>query len=104
VTASKPLRIDLVRSGGFAGLETTVSLDAATLPREEADELGRLVDRADLPRHPRPPGPPPSGADRFQYDLAIVRGDERRTASLTEADLTPELRKLVRRVLELGRR
>jgi hypothetical protein len=96
------LRIRLVRSGGFAGLRTDVSVDAASLPPAEAAELAGLVERMELPAGPRRPRP--SGADRFQYDLAIVHGGKRREASLGEAELTPELEELVRRVLELGGR
>jgi hypothetical protein len=96
VTEDAPLRVDVVRSGGFAGIPTEASVDASALDPHEVEVLERLVEES------KPPGPPTEGADWFQYDIALTRGSERRTATFTENELPPEVGKVVERVLELG--
>jgi len=79
------------------------TLDTAELPEEEAREWRALVERVDfaaLQGRPRGHGP---GADRFQYDLTIVRGGERERLSVAEPDATPELRALLDRLMARGR-
>jgi hypothetical protein len=42
------MKLSFRQSGGFAGLNLGCELDTETLPRVEADELVRLVRRAEL--------------------------------------------------------
>ena len=64
------MKIRFRQTGGFAGLARGCDLDAAALPRAEADELARLLATAKLealkPVRAR-------GADRQQYDLVLER-------------------------------
>lgn len=92
------VRIEVARSGGFAGITLRSSIDTSELPPDEGRAVEDLVERADLASLPGPvarPGP----VDRFQYDLVVTRGDERRHVSVGERDLTPPLRQLVDEVL-----
>jgi emfourin len=91
-----PLRVDVVRSGGFAGIPTEASVDASALEPHEVEALERVVEQS------KPPGPPAEGADWFQYDITVTRGSDRRTATFTENELPPEVGKVVERVLSLG--
>lgn len=96
------MRLDLVRSGGFAGLERAASVKMEDLPEQQRQELSKLVERidlADLERRSPLRGP---GADRFQYDLTVAgeRGERRITADAGEGP--PELRTLFERLLEVG--
>ena len=98
MSGGSPLRVDVVRSGGFAGIPTEASVDASKLEPQEIAELERLVAQG------KPPGPPTEGADWFQYDVALTRGDDRRVATFSENELSPEASKALQRVLELGAR
>lgn len=81
------MRVIVVRSGGFAGLER----------RGEADTIGDpvlrdLVSKADLTALPAKPTPVP---DQFGYEITI--GDT--TVEAGESQLTGPLRALVHHVL-----
>ncbi|MFI6516377.1 protealysin inhibitor emfourin [Spirillospora sp. NPDC050679] len=80
------MKVTVVRSGGFAGLQKRGESDSARDPL-----LARLVDRVDLAAVP-PPGRIP---DQFLYDIDID-GD---TATVGEAQLRGPLRELVHHVL-----
>ncbi len=96
------MRIEFERSGGIAGISLKTSVDTSQLPPAEAAQLEQLVHAADLALlRPRPPGP---GADRFQYDLTIWEGKRRQRVSLSETQLTPELRPLIELLLDRARR
>jgi hypothetical protein len=83
------VKISVVRSGGFAGLTQSASVDTAE--RTDAAEWHALVDRIDLGALP-PPRPQP---DRYVYEIDI----DGQTAEVGEADLTDPLRDLVGKVL-----
>lgn len=96
------MRLDLVRSGGFANLRVPASLDTEELPPGEAQEIEALVGKVDLksladrsPLHGR-------GADRFQYDLRVVRDGEEQRVIVSESAASPELRAVIDRVLTQG--
>ncbi len=94
------MRVELTRSGGFANLTLRRSLDTNDLPPEEARALIRLVERADLAGLSKRSPIRGSGADRFQYDLTITRGDEKQHVSVAEGKVTSELRALIDKLLE----
>jgi Emfourin len=88
------LRIELTRSGGYAGLTTKLGeLDTAELPEADARRVRDVVERAEAAA--RSQGATP-GADRFQYHLTVEDEDGRRELTLGEDHLPEELRKLVR--------
>lgn len=80
------MKVTVVRSGGFAGIERRGESNSASDPL-----LRGLVNRVDLGSVP-PPGRIP---DQFLYDIDID-GD---TATIGEAQLTGPLRELVHHVL-----
>jgi hypothetical protein len=84
------LKVTVVRSGGFAGIERRGQSDSVTDPM-----LTRLVDRVDLTALP-PPGRIP---DQFLYEIDID-GD---STTVGEAQLSGPLRELVHHVLGQGR-
>ncbi len=102
-----PIRVEVDRSGGFAGRTKHATVDSASLPAEQARELAELVERADLPTlvertAAEPPGPG-RGADRFTYDLTVHRGDQSHRLSLPESAVPPELAPLLSHVLAHSR-
>jgi hypothetical protein len=97
-------RIEFEQSGGFAGMTLSTTVDTARLPPDEAREIEQLVDQADLTALPSRPAGPPRGADRFQYDITVVRGRKRHHVTIQESDMPPAVRPLVQRLAELARR
>jgi hypothetical protein len=90
------VRVEVTRSGGFAGVVRHAALDGARLEPEAAAALARLVDAADLDA----PHAPAKGADRFQYDIAVTGADGRkRQATVGEGAMSPQLKALVQHVL-----
>ncbi|MFF5263356.1 protealysin inhibitor emfourin [Actinomadura viridis] len=83
------MKVTVVRTGGFAGIERRGQSDSATDP-----VLARLVDRVDLGAVP-PPGRIP---DQFLYDIDI----DGASTTVGEAQLRGPLRELVHHVLGQG--
>src|SRR3954454_12944270 len=88
-------QIELVRSGGVAGVTRRWSLDSKDLSAGEAAEVERLLTTLDdLAEQP----PQAGGADRFQYDLRVTRGGRTRTVTLREGAIPAEIRPLIDRL------
>jgi hypothetical protein len=92
------VRVEVVRSGGFAGLTRAAAMDTAELDGERAEQLRELVDESQL--QSLSSAPPGSGAaDRFQYDITVTRGNQRTSIVLRETNMPDAARRLVRWVL-----
>ena len=102
--ASEGVRIDFQRSGGFAGLTFGTSVDTASLPPEEARQIEDMVQQADFFALPQTVSGPPVGADRFQYDITVTRGDTSHSVSVGESAVPPTLRPLLDRLTDMARR
>lgn len=91
------MRIELRRSGGFAGniRRPPLVADTATLPEEEARELEALVEAALAGARP---SPAPAGVDRMQLELAVEHDGGRRSAAFDEAAAPEALRELLKRL------
>jgi Emfourin len=93
------LRIELTRSGGYAGLTTKLGeLDTAELPESEARELEELVRTANVPALAVASPIRGGGADRFQYELTIEGPDGRHELAISEDRIPDELRPLIERL------
>jgi hypothetical protein len=93
------LRIELTRSGGYAGLSTTLGeLDTAQLPESEAREIEELVNRADVASLAAASPMHGTGADRFQYELTIEDAGGRHELAMSEDSVPDELRPLIDRL------
>ena len=98
------VRLELRRSGGFAGniRRPPLVVDTSTLPDAEAGELEALANSA-LATAAAPAAP--SGADRTQLELAVERDDGgRRSIAVQEPGAPPELRELAKRMADLAGR
>ena len=93
---SDPFRIEFERSGGVAGISRRAVIDSTQLDPGKAAELEKLLSAA------VGASSTPDGADRFQYDLKIVRGGQERSLTLREGSLTDEQRRLVALLTELA--
>lgn len=95
------MRIEVSRSGGFAGITRRGAVDTAH--RSDAADWHRLVGSATRPSGTRRHGPAP---DRFVYRIVIDRQagqpTGRQEMTVGEGELTGPLRELVNRVLSEG--
>ena len=98
------VRVEVVRSGGFAGISRTALADTAQLDQQQSAELRQLLDESAEDRTQRAPASgPPQGADRFQYDVTIQEDDHTESFVRQESELTPAEQRLVRWVLSSTR-
>ncbi|GHC42042.1 protealysin inhibitor emfourin [Streptomyces flavofungini] len=87
------MRIQVKRTGGFAGIERHAEVD--TTARPDAQEWHDLAERAEADGR----GTPPIGVpDGFNYQITI----DGRTVYCSDPRLTEEQRKLISRVLKEG--
>ncbi|MET9500657.1 protealysin inhibitor emfourin [Streptomyces sp. NPDC006259] len=87
------MRIQVRRTGGFAGIERGAEVDTSARPDARAWEA--LAGQALADGHPCRPGGVPDG---FSYEITV----DGRTVYAADPRLTPEQRELVSRVLKEG--
>ena len=101
-----PIRVEVERSGGFAGIVTRRRADTADLPPEQAGQLRALVAGVDLAaleqRLAAAPPAPAGGADRFQYDVTVHDGEHVHRFSVQDGSVPLELQPLLSGAMRLG--
>lgn len=96
------MRLEVVRSGGFANLRVAAFLDTDELPPTEAQDIEARVGQVDIKRLAEDSPLRGRGTDRFQYDVKVIRGGEEHHVIASEAELPPELRAVIDTVLAQG--
>ena len=94
-----PDRIEIVRHGGFAGIERRGALDLATCPEDEREAA--LAALAEL-RHAAAGPPGEARPDAFTYTVAVTEGDRREELAVPEHAVTDAVRAFLDRVLRGG--
>jgi hypothetical protein len=94
-TESKKMRISFERTGGFAGISSTKTVDTADIPANEADQLPQLVEASDFFNLPEKITASTAQADRFQYTLTVEDEGRKHTVTVSEAALPGTLRPLI---------
>ncbi|MFF5359594.1 protealysin inhibitor emfourin [Streptomyces scabiei] len=87
------MRIEVRRTGGFAGIERHAVVDTAGRP--DAEEWRALAECALAAGRDSPPFGVPDG---FRYEITVAG----RTVHCADPGLTEEQRELIRRVLKEG--
>src|ERR1041384_1504419 len=96
------MRIDFERSGGFAGMTISSSVDTDKLSASEAGDLTQIVKSAQFFSLPeRINGGP--GADQFNYKITVQSDTLSRTVQTTDSAMPPNLKPLVDRMMALAR-
>ena len=93
---NKNMQVSLERSGGFAGVVTTKTVDTATLGTDEAQQLRQLVKTADFSHLPEAIASPTNGSDRFQYKLTVVEHGRQHTVTVSETTVPTSLQPLIK--------
>jgi hypothetical protein len=92
---SEPVRVSFRRSGGIvAGAPLEIEVAQGDLDAEGAEALARVLGGEGPARYTALPGKG-SGADEYQYDLAIRQGGEVVHLRFDESRLPPDLGPLV---------
>lgn len=97
------MKIDFERSGGFAGMIFSTSIDTEKMAAEDARQIESLVASSgffDLPEKITSPTP---GADRFVYRLSVEHAGRRHQVEVTESAVPEELDPLIRHLSLLAR-
>jgi hypothetical protein len=97
------MRIEFERSGGFAGMRLSTSVDTGDLAPGDATLLESAVEAADVAQLPRRLVSGAPGADRFQYHVVVEQGDERYEVDVGEAAIPDSLRPLIEHLSTLAR-
>ncbi len=95
--------IRLERTGGFAGLRRTVTIDTDTLPSEESRKLQEMVEAAGFFNLPEKFPLPTRGADYFIYRLIVEKDGKKHTVEVSEPSVPAELRPLIQSLLKYAR-
>jgi len=94
------MRLELVRSGGFAGLEVRTTLDTAELPAAEARAIEAAIRQSDVPELERRSPLLGRGADRFEYDLTVTDEGQDHRLVIGETEVPAPLKPVLRRLEE----
>jgi hypothetical protein len=92
------LRVEVSRSGGFAGLALRGEVDTATLPEPAATTVADVLQTLPFDQPPAPPQHP----DSFRYEITVIDHSGRRTAVLDEAQVPAELRPILDAAVAAG--
>ncbi len=93
------MRVQFKMEGGiayFPGLSKPITIDSDELPRQESDELKRLVNATHFFDLPATIGSPPRGAaDYRQYTITLEDNGKQHTVRLTDPIEDPNLQALL---------
>jgi hypothetical protein len=98
------MRIYFERSGGFAGMRVSTTIDTESLGSAETDELQKLIDTAKFFALPALiTTTSPAGVDQFQYKVTIETGDRQHTVETGDAGAPDTLLPLLQKLTRLAR-
>ena len=97
------MRINFERSGGFAGMRITTTVDTQSLPADQASELNQLVASSGFFNLPATI-PSTGGADQYTYTVTISDQGRQHTVVVKDGSIPPALQPLLQRLTGLARR
>jgi hypothetical protein len=97
------MRIQFVRTGGFAGMRLASTIDSDALPEEEVQALQSEIDNAHFFELPTQFSETGGGADRFQYEITVEDGHKKHTIEAGESALPGHVQPLIQHLERLAR-
>src|SRR5438094_702337 len=97
------MRVTMTRSGGFAGIRSSTTIDSARLSPEKASELVALVHAAKVFELPAETPSTDKQRDRFQYEIVVEENGRTQSARFGEQAGSAELQSLLRWLGEAAR-
>lgn len=93
------MKVYLEKSGGFAGMVTSTSVDTQLLPPNEAKEIQRLIENSqffELASQPPQSSKTTKGAaDYFTYKITIQDDKREHTVQLNDINMGPNIKPLI---------
>lgn len=89
------MQIQFVRSGGFAGLNLSATVDTDSLMPDEAQSLRDELNAAQFFSLPSTLEGSSLGADRFQYDITVDDAGRTHSVTVGEAAVPDSLQPLI---------
>jgi hypothetical protein len=83
------------RSGGFAGISTSVEIDSKTLSDEEQKMVRVLIDQSGFFDFNEIAWPKSEIPDRFQYKITIAYKDKKETLEFSEPSIPDSFGELI---------
>ncbi|HJW19534.1 MAG TPA: protealysin inhibitor emfourin [Candidatus Nitrosotalea sp.] len=88
------MKIHFERTGGFAGLRTSISLDTDKMSQSESEQLSSMCANVNFSNLPK--SEPKSGAaDIFHYKITVESKDGKKTIETSDLSITPGFENLV---------
>jgi hypothetical protein len=104
------MKIHFERTGGFAGMLMSNTIDTKSLPANEANDIQNLIDVCkffELPSNlfQRSPSKSIKGAaDYFTYKITIENGNRKHSVECTDLNMQPAVKRLVDFLVKLTRK
>ncbi|HEU5488363.1 MAG TPA: protealysin inhibitor emfourin [Candidatus Nitrosotalea sp.] len=89
------MKIYFERTGGFAGIRTSASLDTDKLPPNESEQLNNMCNNMNFFNLPSKFESKSGAADLFRYKITIESKNGKHTVETTDMSMTPEFENLV---------
>jgi hypothetical protein len=90
------MKIYLERSGGFAGILITVSVDTSLVPSEQAGQIQEMVEDANFFNLSSLPQPKSGPADYFTYKITVeADAGTKHTVECTDIAMQPSIKPLI---------
>jgi hypothetical protein len=89
------MQISLERTGGFAGLSRTTTIDTANIPADKANQLPQILETANFFNLPTYIAGNTSQPDRFHYRFTVENNGKSHTVSVSEAAIPGSLKSLL---------
>jgi len=89
------MKIDFVRSGGFAGIRLAGSFDTQQLLPEQSSILDKLITDSGFFSLPEDIQQTAPGPDRFEFQISISTGQQSHSIRVNDAVMPDRLRPLV---------
>ncbi len=97
------MKVEFIRSGGFAGIRLARDFDTIALPAEQAQELEQLIDAVGFFDLPEPAAPSKAIPDSIEYRITVSSSEQTRAIVVTETTMPDKLRPLTDYLTRLAR-
>ena len=98
------MKIHLERSGGFAGMTNSTTVDTQALAPNDAKELQNLIQKSKLFERSGKSESKKGAADYFTYKITIQNGNKEQSMECNDVDIQADVKGLVDFVTKHGQK
>lgn len=103
LAAQEQFYIWFERSGGFAGISTSIEIDSKSLPSEEAEKLWEMIAQADFFKNHKSDIISGDLPDQFQYKISIESKGDKQSHEFGESAVPENFRPLIKYLTQKAR-